>query len=63
MIATVVIYVLEDQNWSLDQMAEVEISGFDSIVERVPSYLGCNVCINYGFYILNRRLKHDLPLV
>ena len=51
----------EDQNESLEQMAEVENFGFDSIVEKVSVCLGCNICTYYGLQVLNRRMEHKSP--
>ena len=49
MIFTVLMIDWKDQNGSLDQNAEVEIFGFDSIVLKVCFYLVSNICMHYDF--------------
>ena len=52
---------LKTQNGPLDQMAEAEIFGFDSIVLKISFYLVSNICMYYGFKVLNRKMKHKSP--
>ena len=42
-------FVLKDQNYSLDHMAEVEDLDFDPFVLKVCFYLVSNICMRYGF--------------
>ena len=49
MFATILMFDWKNLNGSLDQMAELENFGFDSIVLKVSFYLGCNICMHYGY--------------
>ena len=61
MVSVVFIFDWKDQNGSLDQMAEVEIFGFDSIVLKVYFYLVLNICIYWVVYVVFKKMEHKSP--